>query len=168
MSDLRDMFTLENLNMSVVRNRTEIGMNVSTVATSRRSDRVVWFSEAQLKPPHFPLSLRARKLYSQIFVTSWRSGSPAEMYNLSVHHFITNVNGVATEDLDSFTNEIKKLAGNSYCQINLVSLQGVTRTGETSRPSTLGGRRSLKLGSSRSFDGIQSIGVRPRSFGFRR
>ncbi len=128
MSDLRDMFTLENLSMSVIRNRTEIRVNVPTVATSRRSDRVVWFSGAQLEPPHFPLPLCARQLYSQIFVTSWRSGSPAEMYNLSVHHFITGVNGVATEDLDSFTNEIKKLAGNSYCQINLVSLQGVTRT----------------------------------------
>ncbi len=128
MSDLHDMFTLENLSMSIIRNRTEIRVNVPTVATSRRSDRVVWFSEAQLEPPHFPLPLCARKLYSQIFVTSWCSGSPAEMYKLSVHHFITGVNGVATKDLDSFTNEIKELAGNSYCQINLVSLQGVTRT----------------------------------------
>ena len=58
----------------------------------------------------------------------WRRGSPAEMYDLSVHHFITGVNGVATEDFDSFTNEIKKLAENNYCQITLVSLQGVTRT----------------------------------------
>ncbi len=129
MSDLCDMFALENLNMSVVRNQTEMRVNVPTVATSSwQSDRVVWFSGAQLEPPYFPLPLCARKLYSQIFVTSWRSGSPADMYDLSVRHFITGVNGVATEDFDSFTNEIRKLAGNSYCQITLVSLQGLTRT----------------------------------------
>lgn len=50
------------------------------------------------------------------------------MYNLLVRHFVTGVNGIATEDFDSFTNEIGKLAGNSYCQLTLVSLQGLTRT----------------------------------------
>ena len=128
MSDLRDMFTLKSLDMLVVRNQIEIRVNVPTVAMSNwQSDRVVWFSGAQLEPPYFPLPLCARKLYSQIFVTSRRSGSPAEMYDLFIHHFITGVNGVFTEDFDNFTNEIKKLPENSYCQITLVSLQGVTR-----------------------------------------
>ena len=93
-----------------------------------QSDRVLWFSGAQLEQPYFPLPLCARKLYNQIFVTSRRSGSPAEMYNLSVHHFITGVNGVVTENFDSLTNEIKKLVENSYFQITLISLQGVART----------------------------------------
>ena len=50
------------------------------------------------------------------------------MYGLSVHHCISGVNGVATKDLVGFTNEIKKLAENGYCQITLVNLQGITRT----------------------------------------
>ena len=129
MSNLRDMFTLESLNMSVVRNQIEIRVNVPTVAMSSwQSDRVPWFSEAQLKQPYFPLPLCARKLYNQIFVISRRSGSPAEMYDLSVHHFITGVNGVATENFDNFTNKMKKLVKNSYCQITLISLQGFART----------------------------------------
>lgn len=65
MSNLRDMFTLESLNMSVVRNQIEIRVNVPTVAMSSwQSDRVLWFSGAQLEQPYFPLPLCARKLYN--------------------------------------------------------------------------------------------------------
>ena len=129
MSNLRDMFTPESLDMSVVRNQIEIRVNFPTIAMSSwQSDRVLWFSGVQLKQPYFPLSPCARRLYSQIFVTSRRSGSSAEMYDLSVHHFFTGVNGVATENFENFTNEIKKLVENSYCQITLINLQGVART----------------------------------------
>ena len=72
-SDLRDMFTLKSLNMLIIRDQKEMRVNVPTVAISSwQSDRVVWFSGAQLEPPYFPLPLCARKLYSQIFVTRSR------------------------------------------------------------------------------------------------
>lgn len=67
-------------------------------------------------------------MYSQTIVTKWRRGSPAQMYDLSVHHFISGVNDVVTKNFNSFTNEVKNLSMNSYCQIILISLQDVTRT----------------------------------------
>lgn len=61
-SDLRDMFTLDSLNMLIFLNQIEMRVNVPTVAISSwQSDRVVWFSGVQLESPYFPLSLCARK-----------------------------------------------------------------------------------------------------------
>lgn len=50
------------------------------------------------------------------------------MYGLPLHHFLTEVNGVVTEDFDSFIGEIKKLMENKYCQLTMVSLQGVPKS----------------------------------------
>ena len=100
-----------------------------TIATSSwQSDRVVWFAGAQFEPPHSPIPLAARKLYSQIFVTSVRVGSPAEMYHVPLYHFVTQVNGVATVDFDSFTEEVRKLPDDQYCQLTLMDLQGSPET----------------------------------------
>lgn len=129
MSDLRDMFTHESLEMSVIRHQIEVDLDVPTIPISRwQSDRVVWFAGAQLEPPYSPVPLCAGKLYSRIFVTHVRTGSPAEMYQLSRHHFVTQVNGVATVEFDDFTEKIKRLPDSQYCQLTLVSLRGVPKS----------------------------------------
>ena len=129
MSDLRIMFTHKSLALSIIRNTKKTDIIVPTIPLSSwRGDKVVWFCGAQLESPYSPIPFCARKLYSQIFVTCTFFGSPAEMYNLPSQHFITRVNGEPTEDLDSFTQEIKKLDENKFCQITVASLQGVTKT----------------------------------------
>jgi len=129
MSDLGEMFTSESLNMTVVRNRLQVDINVPTVTTSSwQCNRVVWFLGATFESPYYPVPLCALKLYSQIFLTDRRCGSPADMYGLPLHHFLTEVNGVVTKDFDSFIGEIKKLMENKYCQLTMVSLQGVPRS----------------------------------------
>jgi len=82
--------------------------NVPTVTTSSwQCNRVVWLLEATFESPYYPVPLCA------LFLTDRRCGSPADMYGLPLHHFLTEVNGVVTKD---FIGEIKKLMENKYCQ----------------------------------------------------
>ena len=129
MSDLCDMFAHATLRMSVIRRQVEVDIDVPTITiSSRQSDRVVWFAGAQFEPPYSPVPLCTRKLYSQIFVTGVRIGSPADMYRLHLHRFVTQVQGVATVNFDDFTEEIKKLPNDQFCQFTLVNLQGYPET----------------------------------------
>ena len=129
MSDLYDMFTEKSLRMSVIRRQVKVDVDVPTIpVSSRQSNRVVWFAGAQFEQPYSPVPLCARGLYSQVFVTQIQEGSPAEMYNLLRHHFVTQVQGVATVDIDSFTIEIKKVPDGQFCQLTLLDLLGCART----------------------------------------
>ena len=129
LSDLCDMFVHQHLRMSVVRRQVEVEIDVPTVTvSSRQSGRVVWFAGAQLEPPYSPVQFCTRELYSQIFVTNVCTGSPAEMYGIQRHHFITKVQGVATPNLNDFTEATDKIPDGQYCQLTLVSPQGSPST----------------------------------------
>lgn len=129
MSDLSNMFTHESVRMSVIRRQVEIDVDVPTITvSSRQSDRIVWFAGAQFEPPYSPVPFCTRKLYSQIFVTNIRTGSPADEYRVRLCCFVTEVQGVATVNFDDFTEQIKKLPDDQFCQITLVDLQGCPET----------------------------------------
>ena len=125
MSDLRDMFTKKSLDLTVIRNTVEIKVDVPTISISDwQCNHVVWFLGAQFESPYYPVPLLARTLASDVYVTVVDDGSPADMYGLPCHHFVTSVNGVTTKDLESFAREVQKLEKDRYCQLGLVSLQG--------------------------------------------
>ena len=129
MSDLCDMFTEKSLWMSVIRCQVKVDVDVPTIpVSSRQSNRVVWFAGAQFEQPYSPVPLCARGLYSQVLVTHIQKGSPADMYNLPSYHFVTQVQGVATVDFDSFTKGIKKVPDGQFCHLTLLDLLGCART----------------------------------------
>ena len=75
----------------------------------------------------FHFFLCVRKLYNQIFVISKRNENLTKMYNFFVHHFFTDVNDVITKNFENFTNKIKKLMKNNYCQIVFINLQNIVK-----------------------------------------
>ena len=129
MSDLHDMFVHQYLKMSVIRRQILVDVDVPTIKTaSLQSNRVVWFAGAQFESPYSPIALCTRELYSQIFLTRIHKGSPAHMYDLQQHHFVTEVQGVATVNLDHFIEETNKIRDGQFCQLTLVDLQGSPKT----------------------------------------
>ena len=56
------------------------------------------------------------------------TGSPANMYLLEFHHFVTKVQGVETLSFHDFTKAIERLPDGEYCQITLVDLRGSPKT----------------------------------------
>ena len=61
-------------------------------------------------------------------MTYLESDSPADMENVSVHHFLTEVNDVVTENFESFLTNIKKLNEHEYCRLTLLNLVGEQKT----------------------------------------
>ncbi len=149
MSDLRDMFADESLRMSIIRRQVRMEVDVPTIRVStRQSNRVVWFAGAQFELPYSPIPLCTRELYSRIFVTGVRVGSPADTYRLRLHHFVTQVQGVSTVNFDDFTKEIKKLPDGQFCRFTLVDLQGSSET-----VSLMTNRRDFKALDARQKEG---------------
>ena len=129
MSDLCDMFVHERLGMSVIRRQLEIHVEVPTIPVSTyQSDKVVWFAGAQFEPPHSPVALCTRKLFSQVFVTGVSIGGPADMYCLQLNRFVTEVQGVPTTNFEDFVEEIKRLPDKKFFQMGLIDLHGSLQT----------------------------------------
>jgi pro-apoptotic serine protease NMA111 len=86
--------------------------------------RVVIFCEAVLQQPNPTIFEKVSKLPSKVYVSSRKPESPAQMHDLKPTRFITHINGVATQDLDSFISEIRKTVSDTNYRLNIATLNG--------------------------------------------
>ncbi|CAH9066987.1 unnamed protein product [Cuscuta europaea] len=59
-----------------------------------------------------------------VYVTSWRSGSPANRYGLFALQWIVEINGKATPNLDAFVEVTKGLEHEEFVRVRTVRLDG--------------------------------------------
>ncbi|EED11727.1 PDZ domain-containing protein C23G3.12C, putative [Talaromyces stipitatus ATCC 10500] len=125
-SDLDIMYDNEVLDAVIVRNEQEMHVKVHTVPTKDiETDRAVVFCGAVLQKPHLAVRQQISKLPSEIYVSARSRGSPAHQYELSPANFITAVNLVPTDDLDSFVQEVKKIPDNTYFSLRCVTFDNI-------------------------------------------
>ncbi|GMH38408.1 hypothetical protein BSKO_06292 [Bryopsis sp. KO-2023] len=99
------------------------------------TDRLVHWCGAQLQAPHRAVrELGFLPEKSGVYVSRWHHGSPAQRYGLYALHWVTELNGVPTPDLDTFLEVARKLKDGSFVRVNLCHL-------ETTKPKVL----TLKL-----------------------
>ena len=113
--------------MTVIRGTEQTTLNIPTFPISKwHCKSSVWFLGARIDIPDFNTAMTTRSLYSKLFVTEIAPGSPAQEYGVFSRHFITHVNGKATQDIESFIKEIEKIEEHTWCQLTLVGTDGVS------------------------------------------
>jgi hypothetical protein len=103
------------------------------------TDRIIHWCGAQIQAPHRAVRdmgfLPAAG--SGVYISRWHHGSPAHRYGLYALHWITEVNGMATPDHDSFIKAVSTLADASFVRVKLLHL-------ETAQPKVLTLKTDLK------------------------
>lgn len=113
-SELDVMYDHKELDTVIVRDCEEMQIKVRTVpADDLETDRVVSFCGATLHRPHLAVRQQISKLHSEVYVSGRSPGSPASQYGLASTNFITHVNGVKTNDLESFIKAVVKIPDNT-------------------------------------------------------
>lgn len=114
MSDFDSMYTNEVLDAVVYRQGKELHLKLLTIAANDlETNHVVKFCGAILHRPHHAVRQQISYVHSEIYVSGWTLGSPADQYGLAPTNFITHVNGKATCDLASFVTETRRIPDNA-------------------------------------------------------
>lgn len=126
-ADLDIMYNNDVLDVLVVRKMGEERLQVPTVPTSElETDRVVAFCGAILHRPHHAVRQQISKVHSDIYIVARMRGSPAYMYGLAPTNFIMAVNGVPTQDIESFLRETNKIKDNTYFRLKMMTFDNVS------------------------------------------
>jgi hypothetical protein len=111
-----------SLDIVILRNREVITTSITTFpAEELETTRVIFFCGAIIQAPNLSVRQYALKLYSEVYVASYISGSPWPRYTGKWNSFITHINGVPTPDLDAFFNEVSKVEDNTYLQVTAMT-----------------------------------------------
>lgn len=113
------------VNVTVLRNKQEQKIDIDTAALSGQDlDRLVFWAGAILQSPHRALSAQRNIPPEGVFVAYFAYGSPASRYQLWAGRRIVEVDGIATPDLDAFTQAIAKRADRSAVRLRTITLNG--------------------------------------------
>ena len=89
------------------------------------TDRLLHWCGAQLQAPHRAV----RELGflpaggAGVYISRWHHGSPAHRYGLYALHWILEVNGVKTPDLDTFLSVVEPLQDGDFARVKVCHLE---------------------------------------------
>ena len=87
------------------------------------TDRLLHWSGAQIQGSY--RALRERGFLPKchgVYISRWHHGSPAHRYGLYALHWILEVNGMDTPDIDTFLDVVSKLEDKSFVRIKVCHL----------------------------------------------
>ncbi|KAM0551218.1 hypothetical protein ACHAPJ_008563 [Fusarium lateritium] len=129
-SDVDPMYWKESLDMVVVRSGEEISFKAQTFPEDEfETSRVVNFCGLTIQKPHRTVKQCIKKLPSEVYITSWLVGSPANLYNVYATTFITHINNVPTPDLESLMKAIADIPDKTYFKIKKTDYLGSPSVG---------------------------------------
>jgi hypothetical protein len=107
------------LQATLVRNLEQVSVEISTFWNGEvETSRIVLFCGATLHRPHLAARQALSNMHSEVYVGGEMCGTNASRYGLAERSFITHVDGVATPDLDSFLEQVKKIPDNKYFRLS--------------------------------------------------
>ena len=125
----RDLNVVNNKDLvtfKVVRHKKVLDIVVPTLdTTSIETTHVVFWAGAVIQAPHFAVRQLMETIPSGVYVTRKSEGGPANQYGISRNSFITHVNDIETQDLDTFVKVVKDIPDNTYIKLRLVSFDNV-------------------------------------------
>jgi S1-C subfamily serine protease len=87
--------------------------------------RLVHWGGAQLQAPHRAVRELGflPEAGSGVYVSRWHHGSPAHRYGLYALHWVLDVNGVRTPDLDTFVQVVKAFKDGDFVRVRVCHLE---------------------------------------------
>eukprot|EP00216_Chloropicon_sp_CCMP2111_P002213 CAMPEP_0198241736 /NCGR_PEP_ID=MMETSP1446-20131203/6471_1 /TAXON_ID=1461542 ORGANISM="Unidentified sp, Strain CCMP2111" /NCGR_SAMPLE_ID=MMETSP1446 /ASSEMBLY_ACC=CAM_ASM_001112 /LENGTH=1038 /DNA_ID=CAMNT_0043924613 /DNA_START=27 /DNA_END=3143 /DNA_ORIENTATION=+ len=120
-SELRN---LKGIELTVLQNKVIRNVTLDLdVVDGLGTDRLVHWAGAQLQDSY--RSVRERGYVPEcngVYISRWHHGSPAHRYGLYALHWILEVNGTPTPDLETFLNETSALADESFVRLKVCHL----------------------------------------------
>eukprot|EP00200_Dunaliella_tertiolecta_P008556 CAMPEP_0202391600 /NCGR_PEP_ID=MMETSP1127-20130417/91921_1 /ASSEMBLY_ACC=CAM_ASM_000462 /TAXON_ID=3047 /ORGANISM="Dunaliella tertiolecta, Strain CCMP1320" /LENGTH=1117 /DNA_ID=CAMNT_0048994043 /DNA_START=31 /DNA_END=3384 /DNA_ORIENTATION=+ len=88
------------------------------------TNRILHWCGAQLQAPHRAVrELGFLPECAGVFISRWHHGSPAHRYGLYALHWILEVNGKPTPDLDTFLEVVKHIPHAEFVRVKLMHLE---------------------------------------------
>ncbi|KAH5617523.1 hypothetical protein HBI23_254950 [Parastagonospora nodorum] len=123
--DIDVMYTTEFVKAVIVRKQKEKVIELRTVGTEDvETARIVKFCGATLHKPHQAVRELVSKLHSEVYMSTFSTGSIAEMFGLTAQVFITKINGIPTPDVESFLSEEKKIGDKEDFSLEVICVDG--------------------------------------------
>jgi len=113
----------ETVKLTVLRNQEEIDVSVSThLLSGEGTTDVVCWAGAILQNTHRPVA-QLGHLQPGVYCSRWYFGSPAHKYSLRAAHWIVEVNGKPTPNLDAFVAAVSSLGSDDCVRLKICGLQ---------------------------------------------
>jgi len=113
----------QQVKLTLLRNQEEVEVSVSTVDLSGEgTTKIVCWAGAILQDTHRPVA-QLGFLHRGVYCSRWYFGSPAHKYSLRAAHWIVEVNGKPTLDLDTFLSVVSVLDSNDSVRLKIRGLQ---------------------------------------------
>lgn len=114
---------VEEVKLTLLRNMMEVEETVSTVLlTGKGTTKIVCWAGAILQNTHRPVA-QLGFLHEGVYCSRWYFGSPAHKYSLRAAHWIVEVNGKPTPDLDTFLNVASSIDASQFVRLKIRGLQ---------------------------------------------
>jgi S1-C subfamily serine protease len=114
---------VEQVKLTLLRNMQEVEETVSTVLLSGNgTTKIACWAGAILQNTHRPVA-QLGFLHEGVYCSRWYFGSPAHKYSLRAAHWIVEVNGKPTPNLDTFLEVAKTVDANEFVRLKIRGLQ---------------------------------------------
>jgi len=113
----------QEVELTLLRNMEEKKVCVSTVLLSGEgTKKIVCWAGAILQNTHRPVA-QLGFLHAGVYCSRWYFGSPAHKYSLRAAHWIVEVNGKPTPDLDAFLSVVNSLDASDFVRLKIKGMQ---------------------------------------------
>jgi len=113
----------EEVKLTLLRNMEQVEETVSTVLlTGKGTTRIICWAGAILQDTHRPVA-QLGFLHEGVYCSRWYFGSPAHKYSLRAAHWIVEVNGQPTPNLDTFLKVASSIDANEFVRLKIRGLQ---------------------------------------------
>jgi len=114
-----------SVKLSVLRRGEVIDVELSpSTLNGTGTDRVVSWAGAHFQEPHQEIGYLKGVHFPGVYIAGTEQGSPALWDGLYRNRFVTHVDGVAVDGLDSFIGMVRKKAQDEVTRLSLVSISG--------------------------------------------
>eukprot|EP01117_Protostelium_nocturnum_P007589 TRINITY_DN2719_c0_g1_i1.p1 TRINITY_DN2719_c0_g1~~TRINITY_DN2719_c0_g1_i1.p1 ORF type:complete len:1013 (+),score=348.65 TRINITY_DN2719_c0_g1_i1:181-3219(+) len=112
-----------SVQLTILRNQEELTLEVNTtLLTGIGTDKVLCWSGAILQNTHRAVA-QLGFLYEGVYCSRWFYGSPAHQFGLRAVHWIVEVNGIPTPNLDSFVRVVRNAGDDSFLRLKIMGQQ---------------------------------------------
>jgi len=113
----------DTVDLLVLRSQKELQVSVpTTILSGEGTTKVLNWAGALLQNTHRAVA-QLGFVYNGVYCSRWHYGSPAHRFSLRAVHWIVEVNGKPTPDLDAFINVVKEFKNRDSVRLKLIGLQ---------------------------------------------
>lgn len=119
-------FVKARLSMLIIRKEAVVTIDVATFTTAGISPfHCAYTAGAMVSEPPFSVRQNCLELFSNVYLTHYNYGSPANRYGFNSAYFIMKINGASTPTFERFCVEMNKVKDGAFVRIDCLDAEKV-------------------------------------------